>query len=41
MPGWQSLTLSDQILSDILRAESVMFNSKFTYLKIFGVTWEF
>lgn len=37
----QSPILSDQVPSDIPHEEGLMFNAKFTYLKIFGITWDF
>ena len=37
----QSPILSDQVLLDILHEESLMFNIKYTYLKIFDITWDF
>lgn len=37
----QSSMYTDQILLDILRVEGMMFNAKFTYLKIYDVTQGF
>lgn len=37
----QSPMLSDQVLLAIPHEEGLMFNIKCTYLKIFGITWDF
>lgn len=41
MQEYQNPILSDQALLDIPYEESLMFKTKFTYLKIFDVTWDF
>lgn len=37
----QSPTLSDQVLLAITYEEGLVFNTKFTCLKIFDITWDF